>query len=309
MDVTSNRNIGWYLKHQATTLRENSVFAVYDNNSWAFKEVLYAEMPAVVGKVSNAFLKLGIKKGDKVNIHCSNCLEYIYSWFALGCIGAIMVPTDINLSEKEWEYILNHSGAKAVITEPNFINSIEKIRNNCSTVEKVILCKTEKAQGDFLLFSDIVSQAPVELPEISISPQDDAVIYYARGSEKNPEGVVLTQAYYLYWGEIVARTLKYDKNEVVIEANQISNPVHQISSVMAAFLAGSRFILSDKFFEADWIHQVGRFAPYLQKDMGRGVVGFLTADLVRRVLAQAPTLRDSRTALRLVMYHGRTESR
>lgn len=303
MAFTSNRTIGWYLTHP-NNLRENSVFAVYDNNSWAFKEVLYTEMPMAVGRASNAFLKLGIKKGDKVNIHCSNCLEYIYSWFALGCIGAIMVPTDINLSEMEWEYVLNHSGAKVVITEPAFSDSFNRIRNKCAGVENAILCKTDKAQQNFLLFSDIVSVASDKLPVMDISPQDDAVIYYSQGSEKHPEGVVLTQAYYLYWGEVVSRTLKYDKSEVVLEANQISNPVHQICSVMAAFLAGSRLVLSDKFYEADWIHQVGRFAPYLQKDMGRGVVGFLTADLARRMLAQAPTLRDNMTALRLVMYTG-----
>ncbi len=303
MDVTSNRNFEWYIKHQAG-LRENNVFAVYDNNSWAFQEVLYGEMPAVVGKVANAFLKLGINKGDKVNIHCSNCLEYLYSWFALGCIGAIMVPTDIDSSEQEWLQILNHSKAKAVITEPAFVDAFDNIRSNCATVENVILCKTKEGKPDVLLFSDLVAEAPTEFPEANVSPDDDAVIYYARGWGEKPEGVVLTQAYYLYWAEIVSGSLKYDKSEVVIEANQIFDPVQQISSALGAFLAGAKFVLSDKFYEADWIHQVGRFAPYLQKDMGRGVVGFLTADLARQVLAQPPTLRDGKTALRLLMYTG-----
>jgi len=303
MDITSNRNFRSYIGDQAKKFA-GSVFAVYDNNSWAFKEVLYEEMPLVVGMTANALLKLGIRKGDKVNIHCSNCLEYIYSWFALGCIGAVMVPTDINLSEKEWEYILNHSGAKVVITEPNFVNSFKRIRSNCPTVTNVILCKTKKGENEFILFSDMVSGAAAELPEVNVSPQDDAVIYYARGNEGNPEGVILTQAYYFYWGEVISGTLKYCNKEVVIESNQIFNPVYQINSVMGAFLAGSRLVLSEKFDESEWIHQVGRFAPYWQKKMGRGVVGFLTADQVCKVLAQPSSLRDNKTALRMVMYTG-----
>lgn len=304
MDIISNRNLQSYIESQARTVPENSVFAIYDNNSWAFKEVLYREMPSVIGTVSNAFLKLGIKKGDKVNIHCSNCLEYIYSWFALGCIGAIMVPTDIDLSDGAWKDILEHSQAKVVITEPDFIDSFEKIRSSCPSVENVILCKTKKGVPDCLLFRDIVSNVPSKFPEMDVSSQDYAVVYYASGNKGNPRGIVLTQGYYMYWGEVISKTLKYLNKEVVIEVNQISNPVHQINSVMAAFIAGSKLVLSEKFDESDWVHQVGRFAPYWQKNMARGVVSFVTANQARQVLAQPSSLRDNKTALRMTMYTG-----
>lgn len=303
MNIIGERNIQSYIE-SPKNVPETHVFVVYDDNTWSFKEVLYSEMTSHIAKVCNALLQLGINKGDKVNIHCSNCLEYIYSLFALGCIGAIMVPTDINLAEKEWEYILNDTGAKTVITEPAFISSFKKIRSKCPSVKKVILFKSKKEESDFTLFSDIFSKATPKFPVMDISSLDDFAIYYSRGEEGNLEGVVLSQAFYLYWGEIFSRALKYQQTEVIMESNQISDPVNQIKSIMAGFIAGSKIILSEKFFESEWIHQVGRFAPYWQKNMARGIFGFLTADQAIKLLTQPPSLRDSKTALKLTMYTG-----
>ena len=50
------------MESQAKAASERSVYAIYDNNTWAFKEILYKEIPSVIGTVGNAFLKLGIKR-------------------------------------------------------------------------------------------------------------------------------------------------------------------------------------------------------------------------------------------------------
>jgi crotonobetaine/carnitine-CoA ligase len=85
--------------------------------------------------------------------------------------------------------------------------------------------------------------------------------------------------------------------------NPISNPLNQIN-MLAALSANLKFVLGEKFLASDWIHQIGRFAPYWQKNMGRGLVGYLTADQARQVLLQEPTLRDGKNALRALLYSG-----
>ncbi len=303
MNFISNRSFKTSIEQQAVKYPE-AVFVVYDNNTWKFHEILYGEMVENVGRACNAFIKLGIAKGDRVNIHCGNCLEYVVSLFALGCIGAIMVPTDVSISESEWEYVLNHSEAKTVVTEPDFVESIDRIRGKCASVKNTILCKTKQKKDNFLLFSDIVSEATAEIPTVDVSPEDEFTIYYGKKIGAKHEGVVLTQANYWYWAEVVSRTLKYTDRETVFEARQISNPMNQISSILASFIAGTRLFISDRFYESEWIHQVGHFAPYWQKQMNRGLIGFLSADQVRQVSAQAPTLRDNKTALKLLIYTG-----
>ena len=42
-------------------------------------------------KVANSLIALGVKKDDKVCMIMSNSPNFLYVWFALGRIGAVMV--------------------------------------------------------------------------------------------------------------------------------------------------------------------------------------------------------------------------
>jgi len=46
---------------------------------------------------ANAFLALGIKRGDRVAFMTHNCLNYLYCYFGLAKIGAVSVPLNFML--------------------------------------------------------------------------------------------------------------------------------------------------------------------------------------------------------------------
>jgi len=52
----------------------------------------YADFDTTVNRVANRFLRLGISAGDRVCVMLSNCPEFLYAWFGLMKIGAILVP-------------------------------------------------------------------------------------------------------------------------------------------------------------------------------------------------------------------------
>src|SRR5208283_5824875 len=66
----------------------------------------YQELNKLVNKAGNAFLDLGIKKGDRVIISLLNNPEFVISLFALAKTGAIMVPVNYQLTAAEEDYIL-----------------------------------------------------------------------------------------------------------------------------------------------------------------------------------------------------------
>jgi crotonobetaine/carnitine-CoA ligase len=86
MNTVSGETIKSYIITRARNAAPTDVFLIFDDNSWRFKEVLYHEMPVIAAKTGNAFKKLGVDKGDKVNIHCSNCIEYVDAFFGLASI-------------------------------------------------------------------------------------------------------------------------------------------------------------------------------------------------------------------------------
>ena len=55
-------------------------------------QVIYADFDTTVNRVANGFLRLGISAGDRVCVMLANCPEFLYAWFGLMKIGAILVP-------------------------------------------------------------------------------------------------------------------------------------------------------------------------------------------------------------------------
>lgn len=69
----------------------------------------YLELNQEINRTANLFYTLGIRKGDKVALHLDNCPEFIFCWFGLAKIGAIMVPINARLLREESAWILQNS--------------------------------------------------------------------------------------------------------------------------------------------------------------------------------------------------------
>ena len=72
---------------------------------------------ALVNRVARGFLRLGIRAGDRVCVMVSNCPEFLYAWFGLMKIGAILVPINSAFRRTETQYIVQHAGAAAIVVE------------------------------------------------------------------------------------------------------------------------------------------------------------------------------------------------
>lgn len=68
----------------------------------------YLELNQEINRTANLFYTLGIRKGDKVALHLDNCPEFIFCWFGLAKIGAIMVPINARLLCEESAWILQN---------------------------------------------------------------------------------------------------------------------------------------------------------------------------------------------------------
>jgi len=68
-------------------------------------------------EISIALLQMGIRKGDRIALLAGNSPYWNIIDFATQQIGAILVPIYPNISMTEFDYILEHSGSKAVFFE------------------------------------------------------------------------------------------------------------------------------------------------------------------------------------------------
>ncbi len=109
------------------------------------RTVSYDELNSISDNLALAFIKMGIEKGDNVAIWLPNCLEWIFTFFALGKIGAVTVPINTRFKKNEVDYILKQSNSKILIMmdkfyETNYLEIIEAICTNLSSLDKRKFC-------------------------------------------------------------------------------------------------------------------------------------------------------------------------
>jgi hypothetical protein len=114
----------------------------------------YTELNNEINRTANLFYSLGITKGNKVALHLNNCAEFIFCWFGLAKIGAIVVPINANLLRDESAYIINQCEATLVVTSAEFYSIYADLKQQGSSSLRQIMLIDNNAEA--LLASDVL---------------------------------------------------------------------------------------------------------------------------------------------------------
>ena len=137
--IVGNRTLRQLLEYRVATIPDKT-FVTYDDLEGGVTRLSYAQFDAQVNRTAHALLALGINKGDKINIHLPNCLEFLYLWFGAAKIGVIVMPTNTLSVPAELEYLVSHSESRLIFTQARYLATITEFQHQCPNVEKVIIC-------------------------------------------------------------------------------------------------------------------------------------------------------------------------
>ena len=177
-------NISYLLKRNAKQFPQKPAIIFKDN------PISFEQLKNTVFRLANGLADLGIKSQDKVGIYMPNWPEYIYSYLALFCLGATVVPLDYMLTEKEMVTCLNHCEAKYLIAKAKDIKVLEQLKTEVSTIENIILIQ-DRGEG-FANFDDLITNSNSEFSERDIKEDDLSSILYTSGTTGRPKGIMLT---------------------------------------------------------------------------------------------------------------------
>lgn len=77
----------------------------------------YEQTHENVIRFSNALVKKGIKKGDRVALTGKNSPEWALSYLAILYAGAVVVPLDYQLKPEEMDYLMGFAEVKILIVD------------------------------------------------------------------------------------------------------------------------------------------------------------------------------------------------
>lgn len=137
--------------------------------------------------------KNGIQNGDRVALIVENSEEFIISVFAITKIGAIVVPINTFLKQKEFTFILNDCGAKMLISSSKFSKDTNTLKQTTKIEKTVWVGDYDKLDKDNLSFLSIIENEKIHV-QLSHTPKldDTACIIYTSGTTGKPKGAMLS---------------------------------------------------------------------------------------------------------------------
>lgn len=152
---------------------------IYEDERYTYKEVFDKASQA-----ANALKNAGVEKGDRVAICMMNNPEYIVSFMAITGMGAVVVPLNSWWVPSEVSYGLEHCDAKVLIADEKRLIGLEKNAD----VKKIVV--RPENNSDYQEFNDFINDSSTEWPEVQITKNDNATLFYTSGSTGFPKGVL-----------------------------------------------------------------------------------------------------------------------
>lgn len=292
MDIIGNNTLRDLLAEKVAMHRDKT-FLLFEDKEERRSELTYGEFASKVNRLSQVFLKFGVKKGTHVTLHLPNNLEFIVSWFALANIGAIMVPTNILSTSDEMEYILNHSESLLLITEEEYVEKFARIREQLPYLQQILLARYKGEAHKEQDLSGLIAAAKEEVPTIPLESEDIAAMLYTSGTTSKPKGVQITHANYIFTGEVMSKSIRLSPEDRQFLVLPLFHGNAQYYSTMSALVVGASVALTEKFSASRYFKQAKRLGV---------TVGSLFAAPIRMILAQNYDPTDKDHSIRIIWF-------
>jgi fatty-acyl-CoA synthase len=152
----------------------------------------YGEMAARVAALAGGLSEHGVDHGDVVALLSYNCPEFLETIFAANYLGAIAMPINWRLAAPEVRYILEHSGARALVCDESLLDGAnEATRGIEGSLARV--CIAPDAPDGWTTLAQLRSE-PGSAAPMPATADDIHRLMYTSGTTGRPKGVMLTHA-------------------------------------------------------------------------------------------------------------------
>ncbi|MFX0040798.1 MAG: AMP-binding protein [Promethearchaeota archaeon] len=191
-------NVYEFLEESASKYPDNIASVYLD------EEITYKDLKLKVDKLANAFIDLGVKKGDKIATVLPSCQQFIFADYAAMKIGAIHVPLSILHKTDDLIHEIKESGAKTIICSYRRIERVNEVKNEID-IDNIIYTPTrlfpdynlpemKKISTDrYYLLEDMINDYEPLEKTAEIDPMEDiALLPFTGGTTGLPKGTMLT---------------------------------------------------------------------------------------------------------------------
>ncbi|MBQ7667103.1 MAG: acyl--CoA ligase, partial [Kiritimatiellae bacterium] len=153
-------------------------------------EISWAQFDEKANRFANFLLSRNVRKGDKVAILLMNCLDWLPIYFGALRTGALAVPLNFRYAADEIRYCVDLADASVLVFGPEFTGRVEQVAERMPKV-KTLLYVGDDCPTFAESYRAVVPYCSAQTPDVPISLDDDAAIYYSSGTTGFPKAIVL----------------------------------------------------------------------------------------------------------------------
>ncbi|MCL6478587.1 MAG: long-chain-fatty-acid--CoA ligase [Peptococcaceae bacterium] len=209
------------------------------------REFTWAEVEKIVNRLSNALVKMGVRKGDRVAIYLPNSPEYLFTYFAVARIGAIANPFNILFKTGEILYILNNSRAKVLV------GSSEETKENVIGVKdqlphlETIITYGSPLEGT-IDFDAIILESSENFETVDCGADDLVTLMYTSGTTGQPKGAMLSHGNFMAAAALNALFVQLSDHDLYLTATPLCH-IYFVQSILGPFYAGAGVVTMRRF--------------------------------------------------------------
>jgi acetyl-CoA synthetase len=170
---------------------DRSRFALYwEDEDGTRAAYTFWDLAQQANRLANALAARGIARGDKVAIVLPQRPETAVAHIAVHQLGAVSVPLSFLFGPDALEYRLVHSGAKAVLVDPQSLPNLLPVRERCAALAHVIGVAGAMAPG-IVAYETLLDESSRHFTPVATRAGDPAILIYTSGTTGPPKGALM----------------------------------------------------------------------------------------------------------------------
>jgi acyl-CoA synthetase (AMP-forming)/AMP-acid ligase II len=196
------------------------------------------ELADRVDAVAASLRLSGFGPGDACVVHTGNTVGFVVSMFAIIEAGGTMVPTIAQSSSDELAYVIEHSGARLVVTTHDLLG----VSQLAAKPIGVPICLDDS----FTAMRPPLSRVDLS-DSVSGLPDDIDILMYTSGTSGRPKGVQLSRKGIEFTADTYAEHLRLIRGDTVLICMPLFHVNGMMLQLLPAVMSGASIVLAPRF--------------------------------------------------------------